>query len=351
MEGPTDETMEAAFKYMVEHKAMEGRARIETRVGEWLAWRRDALGREGVDYGHSCTLGCRQHILRIDPQLQLYGCNLSGRTHLCQRRAETCLAYYVDEATHFCVFTGFSVGGQEMKWRYARKDKNVMGRRNGDTGVIPTGKRKKPSWNPFEMRKRRKRVPNKVEEAKLVLDIILWDRGPRKRLHTAALNKAKSAYGGLIKEYVEVSIRNGRMITMHVLDRIVDAQTAEVGPSPLTKDLGIHQAYSEWIVKMWNVIQAVESPQRERFRVRFEQHAVGMLYRLRNMDITKDGVVILAKDPWLARNLPAQNDLQYFRPKSGRQPFTKNDITKGIKHLVMSLMLCEVPGEELAARF
>ena len=192
---------------------------------------------------------------------------------------------------------------------------------------------------------------NKLVEAHRVLDTILWDREPRAKLCDASMARARKEYGSLLKEYIEVSIKNGRMICLHVLDRVVDSRMNLVGPQPLVKDLEIHRTYAEAIIKMWTLTQAVTSPKCDRYRVRFEQHAIGMLYRLRMMSIIKDGVVIVPQDPWLARNLPQQNDLHHFKPKTGTQVFVKNDITKGIKNLVMSLLHCGISGEQLAARF
>lgn len=354
MSGPTDETIEAAFGMMLAQRAQEHWAVLHGRVHEWLSWRRDVLGQSGVDQGHSCSLDCRDHIQRIDPKLPLYGCNLSGRYHLCRLSAETCHFQYVDQGTHFCVYTGMRVGGQELTWRYCSKNKNTMCRKGASTAPMISGggAGKRRRWNPSDTRKRRKRVPNKVEEAKIILDIILWDQGPRKRLRTAAQRRAKAEYGLLIKEYVGASVRRQSPINMHVLDRIVSESTGDAAPRPLVKELWRHQSYAEWIVKMWNIVtEEVPAESRDRFRVRFEQHAIGMLYRLGSTDIRKDGVVLLSRDAWLTRNLPPQSDLGHFRPKNGKQPFAKNDITKGSKHLVMALQLCDVPGEELAARF
>ena len=359
----TDDVIEAAFTEFRGIRAKEATTAtttlIDGKVAEWLRWRRDTLGRPHVDWGHVCGLGCRDHVRKIDPMLQLYGCDLSGRSHLCERRPETCEAYYVESGSRWCAFNGKQVGGlagsQEHIWRYARARGRHASREDGHTTfILPRGVRKKAPRVPhtlYRQRTRRKKVPNKVEEAKAVLEIILWDTAPRKRLHMAAVKKSKADYGALLKEYVYVSAQNRTMICMHVLDQIVDTCTVDQGPLPLAKDLGTHARYAEWIVKMWNVTQAVDSPHSERFKVRFEQHAIGMLYRLRTTNITKDRVIILHKDPWLAENLPAQDVLGHFRAGSGRKPFCKNDITQGIKHLVMSLMLCKIPGSELAAQF
>lgn len=386
------ELIERELDVLVALRRSKDKEFINGRVKEWLRWRERRFGLREVDTTHTCNLDCREHIRKLDSDLPLYGCDLSGRHHYCRKSSATCNACYVDDnCSYFCVYTGFCVGIQEATYRYFNKDKLTKGLRDAeyssmagggedgdddqlsqallarqrvveDKPVLFAAERKKgrkrkrkgrPAYNTTNAGRRKPKGINLVREAGRVLDRILWSTGPRNKLYKKSHEKAKKRYGALLKDYVMRCARSNERISLPVMDRIVDTEMQSVGPRPLVKDLNLHNLYCKWIVLMWNLTQTVDSPKRTRFPVRFEQHAIGMLYRLRRADITKEDdeshekVIIIKREPWLEENLPDQKDLTHFGQKNGKDIFTKNDITKGIKHLVIALLYCQKNPSEL----
>ncbi len=370
----------AAFRKL-ENK--EHDKRIARRVGEWLLWRESHLGLRGRDANHLCSLDCREHIRKLDNEMPLYGCDIGGKHHYCRKSSATCHTCYIDkDCSYFCVYTGFCVGKQEAVYRYFNRNKLGRGVRSPNYGCMGPpaddddlsqllvqqelqeqkaplllkqsrgGKKRKrrAGYNPA--RKKKKGI-DLMREAERILDRILWETTPRKKLYGESLSKAKKRYGPILKSYVLECIRENQRISISAMDQIADSQMQSVGPVPLGKDLSLHRLYSSWIVRMWDITQSVNSEKRVRFSVRFDQHAIGLLYRLRRADIIKEDerthekIILLERDPWLEENLPDQKDLTHFGQKNGKDLFTKSDITSGIKHLVIALLYCEKDPREL----
>lgn len=399
--------IENALDMVARQRRSQERKSINAPVRDWLRWRMAHYGKQGVDHSHQCTTNCKNYIRRIDYSMPLYGCDLSGKHHYCESCQTTCTACYLDEdGSYFCVFTGTCVG-QQQKWRYCpiNQDKSgrqeasegldyddnwqendddddgtaeanafddnnnddpdnleesahlMLGDEEGEGAALPRRKRRVHRFLRAEgttpVRSKRQKTTGSaslLDEARRVLDLLLWDTVPRKKLYSEAVARAVKGYAWSIKKYVEWCAAHRILLSIPTLDQIVDDKLSKLGPKPLEKDLARHEQYAFWILTMWNIMQASRLA-RDRFHVRFEQHAVGMLYRLSANDITKEGVVLLPKDPWLEENLPETKLITHFGRKTSKPLFTKSTITKGNKHLTMSLLHSPDDAHKLAKMF
>ena len=112
------------------------------------AWNkgRAAMGFNPVpDKEHVCSIECRlQYIDTICPQLRLYGCRLSGATHVCNGLANPCDISYTDrEGYHFCTFSGRGLGKTVVYHKWSNPNANRPGFVNCFTPV--QNKHSKPS--------------------------------------------------------------------------------------------------------------------------------------------------------------------------------------------------------------
>lgn len=87
---------------------------IKAKIYRWMEWRSTKSGPGGVPLPppanmaeHTCTISvCKDYIETIDEDMRVYGCLLSGITHVCQPKfPQLCWAKYTFEGCHFCVFS------------------------------------------------------------------------------------------------------------------------------------------------------------------------------------------------------------------------------------------------------
>jgi len=130
--------MEEAFAMYDHIKAVQSTERLTPLIEAWHRGRASMGYNPAIDKEHVCNIECRlKYIDTICPQLKLFGCRVSGATHVCDGGRGMCYVSYTDkDGYHFCTFSGRDLGKTIVQHSWFNPNSNRPGLINCFSPII-----------------------------------------------------------------------------------------------------------------------------------------------------------------------------------------------------------------------
>lgn len=184
--------------------------------------------------------------------------------------------------------------------------------------------------------------PSVFEEAEHIIKDLIYNTRDRSSINEKREDELKKLAAISVKKYYKECRGAGFRPSISAAD---EKYASVINRKPLLSILNFDRRrstyYAHVCTKIWSCI--IQSPywKKNSSIFHFRHHVLGTLYVMKSGDLINSiegSRVVLARDEYLVKNLPDQNDLCNIIPSKGSsRSYSKSDITKGRNNIKQSL--------------
>lgn len=323
---------------------------IKKVIEEWMEWRKTKLFKFDVDQQHLCTVMCqtKRWIQCLDQDRDVFGCLMSGRTHTCRRNLD-CHARFINPSSFSCcVFSLYEIqttmhGNVFEDVEKARDDERGVGAgENEDHQENHSSQHQQQPLKKLPRKKKMRKLKvassvlgiydsldtNLHNDARMVIRDLLWNTERRSMVDASKLKMLKKRANTAVSKYMKTCSRTNTVPCVPKIIDIISEKMSSVHRNvPLPFDADLETKYARLIVNLWTAMEKTAYGRDGHVRTSFKQHVIAALYMMKVGKKIGPYHYLILPDEFLQRNLPPQQDLEWYGTKEGQ--YSRKDITAG----------------------